>query len=135
MGAQALRLYHTIAKIASSAEKCLELKIIAFSGKMCYTILKTVLRVIMMNVKRIAAAALSLLMTGGAFPAAEGYVPALTAFAEDYTELAEGVLTYHIFPDHAEVGKCQSTAEGEVTIPSQIGGVPVTAIGANAFES
>jgi hypothetical protein len=46
----------------------------------------------------------------------------------------EDYLSYNIYEDHAEVAKCDSEAVGEIVIPEEIDGVPVTRIGEKAFE-
>ena len=84
--------------------------------------------------KKSIAAALSVLVMGGTLPAVQLAAPVMTSFAEEeYTEVTEGVLTYHAYSDHAEVADCNDDASGEIIIPAEINGVPVTAVGKMAF--
>ncbi len=75
------------------------------------------------------------LLTGTAsMPAAEMPL-ALTAGAQepDYVpEYTHGVLTYHNWGDHIVIIKCDAEAES-VEIPTELDGLPVTAIGDHAF--
>ena len=48
-------------------------------------------------------------------------------------EKTDGVLTYNVFSDHAEVAKCSREAVGDITVPDYIGSVPVTVVGREAF--
>ena len=50
-----------------------------------------------------------------------------------YTEFKDGVLTYKIYANYAEIASCDKDAAGELIIPSEIEGVPVTSICAGAF--
>lgn len=90
-----------------------------------------------MMIKKILAGVLSVLVLGGALPGAWPASTVMTSIAaeSDGTEIVEGPLTYSVYPDHAEVTDCDTEAAGEITIPAQVSGVPVTAIGANAFEA
>lgn len=88
-----------------------------------------------MAFRNILAGALAVLAFSGTMPAASLSAPVMSAAAEDFTEVTEGALTYSVYTDHAEVQKCDTKAEGEVTIPSQVSGVPVTAIGISAFDA
>ncbi len=77
------------------------------------------------------------LLTGtAAMPAAEMPL-ALTAGAQepdDVPEYTHGVLTYHNWGDHIVIIKCDAQAES-VEIPTELDGLPVTAIGNRAFSS
>ena len=53
--------------------------------------------------------------------------------ADDYTEMSNGILTFYVYSDHAEVKSCKKSAEGEITIPAKFSGVPVTKICKYAF--
>lgn len=88
-----------------------------------------------MAFRNILAGALAVLAFGGTMPAASLSAPVMSAAAEDFTEVTDGALTFSVYTDHAEVKKCDTKAEGEVTIPSQVSGVPVTAIGISAFDA
>ena len=55
-------------------------------------------------------------------------------FKEISDVVTDGFLTYDVYDDHAEVVRCDESATGEVVISDKINGVPVTLIGANAFE-
>ena len=50
-----------------------------------------------------------------------------------YCYCTEGVLTYHVYADHAELYDC-AFGVGEITIPDKFNGVPVTSIGSYACE-
>lgn len=88
-----------------------------------------------MDLKRIAAAAFSLLITGGAL----SYTPCNMAnciavqAASDVKEYKLMGVTYSIYSDHCEVTD-GSQASGDVFIPVSIGGQTVTVIGGNAFK-
>ena len=43
-------------------------------------------------------------------------------------------LTFTVYTDSATVQKCNKFAEGEIVIPAEYEGVPVTAIAVNAFS-
>ena len=88
-----------------------------------------------MAFRNILAGALAVLAFGGTMPAASLSAPVMSAAAEELTEVTEGALTYSVYTDHAEVKKCDTKAEGEITIPSRVSGVPVTAIGISAFDA
>lgn len=47
--------------------------------------------------------------------------------------VTEDSLTFNVYPDHAEVSTCDDEATGKIIIPTEINGVPVTAIGLRAF--
>ena len=49
------------------------------------------------------------------------------------TLVTDGVLTYRVFEDHAEILRCDKDAEGEIVIPGEINGKAVTKIGSNSF--
>ena len=86
---------------------------------------------------RTAAFLVALTAAAGAVPfsAPQAY-PCYAAEADgsaEYTEGTYGVLTYKKYSDHVEISGCDKEAES-VVIPFGIDGVPVTAIGPNAFE-
>ena len=89
-----------------------------------------------MNKKKILAFILSLCILGSSAPVYSNFINdyAITASAdEEYTDIIEGYLTFKVYSDHAEVSKCDESAEGEIIIPSKINGIPVTSIGEFAF--
>lgn len=86
-----------------------------------------------MNIKRIMAAALSVLVIGGTMPVVRLTTPMMTTYAEEATEVTEGALTFNVYADHAEVIKCAYSAEGDIVIPGEISNVPVTSIRPQAF--
>ncbi len=53
---------------------------------------------------------------------------ALSAAGSASTEQTEGLFTYTIFNDRAIIIKCDESASGTITIPSELGGYPVTSI-------
>lgn len=57
----------------------------------------------------------------------------VTANAVDYTKGTYENLTYLAYADHIEISKCDSSATSAV-IPAEINGLPVTSIGADAFD-
>ena len=58
----------------------------------------------------------------------------LTASATSYTTTLNGVkLYYTIENDEAKITDCNTSISGAVTIPSTLGGYPVTSIGDYAF--
>lgn len=78
---------------------------------------------------KIPAAAVAVLFAGAAS------VLPLTAYAEDYdyTEGTYECLTYEKYEDHVSIAECDESAEGEIVIPAEIEGLPVTNIGNSAF--
>ncbi len=88
--------------------------------------------------KKILAAIMALCIVGGTYPAVEPFSPqsAITARAAegDYNEVTEDKLTFNVYEDHAEIVRCDTNATGEIVIPSEIKGVPVTSIGFEAFR-
>ena len=89
-----------------------------------------------MKWKKLVAAMLAAFMIGGTFTDYASIVKdsVITAGAEEeYTEVTEGVLTYHVYADHAELYDC-AFGVGEITIPDKFNGVPVTSIGSYACE-
>ncbi len=87
--------------------------------------------------KKLLASIMALCIVGGAMPAAyhSSLASVITASAEDGDEVVDGVLTYYVYEDHAEVVKCDESAAGEIIIPDKINGVPVTFIHLSAFDS
>ncbi|MBE6864828.1 MAG: hypothetical protein E7495_09790 [Ruminococcus flavefaciens] len=86
--------------------------------------------------KKLIAAIMSICIVGGSLPAVYSGAPecVITANAEDYKEVVDGVLTYNVYADHAEVIGFNDGVEGEIIIPSEINGVPVTIIGWGVFR-
>jgi surface protein len=68
----------------------------------------------------------------GYFSAHEGVSLEIPAKLKS-TRVTDGMLTYRVFADHAEVLKCAEDAEGEIVIAEDIEGKPVTKIGNTAF--
>ncbi len=87
--------------------------------------------------KKLTAFVMALCVIGGtALYAPEKPLNIITANAVVYkTEVTEGFITYKISEDedHAILHKCDQSAEGEITIPAEINGVPVTRIDWGAF--
>ena len=50
------------------------------------------------------------------------------------TSVTEGSFTYEIVSDHATITGCSRDVVGDMVVPDNINGVPVTAIGPNAFS-
>lgn len=50
------------------------------------------------------------------------------------TSVTEGSFTYEIISDHATITGCSRDVVGDMVVPDNINGVPVTAIGPNAFS-
>lgn len=93
--------------------------------------------------KKTIALIFALCLVGGVCPEPMRIVNTtpLTASAEDtnfeelYKEVyTEGVLTYGIDRDYAEVIQCSKDARGEITIPDNINGVTVNIIAEEAFK-
>ena len=83
-----------------------------------------------MKFSRFIAAALSLSLVCGAFPVYNNTdIPFFSACAASVTE---GPLTFEVYSDHAAVTGYNET-ETDIVIPDSVEGVPVTAIGRNAF--
>jgi len=71
-----------------------------------------------------SAVVLSLCLIGGV----TGFEPGEFAVGANASTRSVFPLTYTIYSDHAEVIACNKNAEGDVTIPEEIEGVPVTSI-------
>ncbi|MBR0142512.1 MAG: leucine-rich repeat protein [Ruminococcus sp.] len=91
--------------------------------------------------KKLTAFVMALCVIGGtALYAPEKPLNIITANAETasalgyYTTVTEGFLTFRVYADHAEVSKCDESAEGEITIPAEINVIPVTKIDWIAFS-
>ena len=87
--------------------------------------------------KKFIAAIMAFCIVGGSLPAVYSSAPecAVTAFAaDDYQEVVEGYITYHIYAKYAEVVSCDKNVTGEIVISDKINGVPVTSIGDSAFS-
>lgn len=81
--------------------------------------------------KRILAAVTAAALTIPAVAAPVYYCPTsvFTAIAAETPEsVTEGELTFNVYSDHAEAEKCSSDVKGQLTIPEEINGVPVTVI-------
>ena len=84
--------------------------------------------------KKLTAFVMALCVIGGtALYAPEKPLNIITASAADYTRTKDGSLTFYVYADYAEVYKCNTSAEGEIIIPAEINGVPVTSIREHAF--
>lgn len=57
-----------------------------------------------------------------------------TTASNNFSTVKEGGLTFRIFSDHAEIEKCDRFYWGEISIPNEKQGVPVTAILSGAFK-
>ncbi|WP_294475031.1 leucine-rich repeat protein [uncultured Ruminococcus sp.] len=88
----------------------------------------------MMKNKLLAVTLAVLLFSGSAVPQAL-YPASATVYAEEtgYSEVSDGILTYHVYSDHAEVAACELPDFANVAVPASIKDVPVTVIGENAF--
>ena len=94
--------------------------------------------------KKVIAAALTLCIIGGTVPAAADQYPGAAAAdtGNSFTEyindtLWNGIdeyLHYNVYSDHAVLMRCEQDCVGDVVIPGEIKGVPVTSVAANAFS-
>lgn len=50
-----------------------------------------------------------------------------------YAKVTEGALTFKVYPDHAELIECDKAASGEIAIPDEVNGVPVTILADQCF--
>lgn len=89
--------------------------------------------------KKLTALLVSLFMLGNTLTAAFP-VSATSTSNEDpvqgtdnYTEGVYECFSYRLYPDHAEIIGCDTTA-AQLMLPNKIGGAPVTTIGDNAFS-
>ncbi len=57
----------------------------------------------------------------------------LDANAADYTIETYGLLTYKKYSDYIEISDCDTSFEGEISVPAEIDGIKVTKIGYMAF--
>lgn len=88
-----------------------------------------------MNIKKIASAVLAFCLVGGALPISETILPnrAIAASAADFKVGVYGDLTYFEYSDYVKISSCDTSAEGEIEIPAEISGLPVTSIAKDAF--
>ena len=89
-----------------------------------------------MKKTRIIAAVLASILAGTSFIYVNEYA-SNTIFAADlldYEEYTEENLKYKIYADHVTVGRCDEKAIGEIIIPEEIKGIPVTEIGTECFR-
>ncbi|MCD7774124.1 MAG: leucine-rich repeat protein [Clostridiales bacterium] len=61
-------------------------------------------------------------------------VPILASAEETYYTSDDGYLTYYIKDGEAIINDCDTSISGDYTIPSTLGGYPVTAIGKGVFR-
>lgn len=95
-----------------------------------------------MIIKKILSACMAMTIICGAVTASPLSVRnySLTASAEvdwkgdEYTEGTYESLIYWKYADYVKITACDESAEGELVIPSEIEGLPVTTIAAYAFE-
>ena len=89
-----------------------------------------------MKINRIISGLLTCAVMGGILPyssnVTENYAITVSA-AEEYTEGTYESLTYLKYSDHVEISGCDQSVK-EVVIPKKIEGLPVTSIGAFAFD-
>lgn len=88
-----------------------------------------------MKTKNIIAAVTALTILGGAMPYSGLMLPAncVTAEAADSAVFEQDGITYNIYDDHAAVVK-SDTITGEIVIPAEADGKPVTVIGDSVFR-
>jgi len=88
----------------------------------------------MKNILKPACAfVLSVLMIFGSLPFSAPEIPFKSAFSVTANAETEGIFTYSVSSGKAIVTGCADNASGSVTVPSSLGGVPVTEIGGAAF--
>ncbi len=82
-----------------------------------------------MKINKLIAGALSVLVMGGTLPAVQFAAPAMTSFAEEET------LKFELwdYGDHYVVYGNENSV-GDIVIPAEVNGVPITAIGMYAFN-
>lgn len=89
-----------------------------------------------MKIRRILSFAATLCIAAGtAIPAAYSGItdlPSMTASAAE--TVTEGDLTFCLCEDHAELYRCSRDAEGDIVIPAEVGGLPVTSIYDSAMK-
>lgn len=88
-----------------------------------------------MKIHKIIAAAVSLCLMAGYLPVSNAVMNGFSVTASDAETGEYGYLTYTNYGDHITITDCDTSAEGELVIPGEIGGVPVTEIGEEAFMS
>lgn len=89
-----------------------------------------------MKKTNITAAVLAFIVAGTSFTYVKeySYNNVIAADVSEYEEYTEGDLEYKIYTDHVAVSRCEKEAVGEIIIPEEINGVPVTEIGADCFK-
>lgn len=88
-----------------------------------------------MKIKKLLAALMAITLIGGAAnaPSQAAQSRTLTASAADYTQGLYKELSYNAYSDHIIITNCTREATGEITIPDEIEGLPVTVVGPHAF--
>ncbi|MCR4795006.1 MULTISPECIES: leucine-rich repeat protein [Ruminococcus] len=85
-----------------------------------------------MKLKRCISAALSAVIIAGAFPSVDIFTGSAGGTqASEFTIATSAGITYHKYSDHVELSN--AAVSGDISVPSQIAGIPVTIIGDNAF--
>ena len=89
-----------------------------------------------MKKTRIIAAVLASILAGTSFIYVNEYESdnVIAADALSYEEYTEGNMKYKVFADHVTVSRCDENAAGEIIIPEEIKGIPVTEIGNDCFR-
>jgi hypothetical protein len=85
-----------------------------------------------MKLKRCISAVLSAVIIAGAFPSVDIFKgSAGGAQDSEYSVATSAGITYHKYSDHVVLSN--AAVSGNISVPSQIAGLPVTVIGDNAF--
>ncbi len=80
----------------------------------------------MKNIKKLFSILICAVMVFSAVP----FTSSLTASAEEFTQ---GYYTYSVSDGEATITDCDKSISGDIIIPSELGGYPVTTIGSSAF--
>ena len=90
----------------------------------------------MKKMKRILAVILCVMMLGGILPSnSTGWLklPDLSIKSSAKTTYTEGYFTYSVSSGKVTITDCNASISGDITMPSTLGGYPVTSIGNSAF--
>ena len=90
-----------------------------------------------MKIRKILSAAAALCIAAcTTFPTAYSVLPDLQALTASAIEaVKKGDLTFYLYEDHAELNRCSKEAEGDIVIPAEVEGLPVTSIHDSAMYS